>query len=154
MTTDSHVLSPAPRDGKARRGQIGFTLIELMIALAVAAILVVIAIPQYQSYIRRTACENAKSVLVSAANQMERFRAQNNTYSGASLAPYTVSPLDGSAKNTDIAISASSATSYTLTATPRTGGPLASKGTLTISSTGVRSGTGTLANMWGSCRGI
>ncbi|UXJ55869.1 type IV pilin protein [Pseudomonas citronellolis] len=112
------------------------------------------ALPSYQSYVRRAACEDAKSVLVGAASQMERFRAQNNTYSGASLGGYAASPVDGSSKDTNIAITASDATSYTLTATPTSGGRLKGKGTLTITSTGARGGTGALANTWGSCSGI
>ncbi|MBD9517649.1 MULTISPECIES: type IV pilin protein [unclassified Pseudomonas] len=134
--------------------QTGFTLLELMMAVIVVGILTAIALPSYQGYVRRAACENAKSVLVGAGNVMERFRAQNNTYSGANLGGYASSPVDGSAKDATIAVTASDATSYTLTATPTTGGRLRSKGTLTLSSTGARGGTGELATKWGSCNGI
>lgn len=134
--------------------QSGFTLIELMMVIVVVGILTAIALPNYQGYVRRSACENAKSVLVGAGNVMERFRAQNNTYAGASLGSYAASPVDGSNKDTDIAVTASDATSYTLTATPTAGGRLNGKGTLTLNSTGARGGTGDLASKWGSCNGI
>ncbi|MCY1278731.1 hypothetical protein D9M69_540320 [compost metagenome] len=129
----------------------GFTLIELMIVVAVIAILAGIAYPSYQGYVRRTACEDAKGVLMGAANLMERFRAQNNTYAGAALDPYDQSPVDGAQQFT-IAITASNATSYTLTATPTA--LLEDRGTFTLTSAGVRGGTGDLANAWNSCRGI
>ncbi|PJI47407.1 MAG: pilus assembly protein PilE [Pseudomonas sp.] len=132
----------------------GFTLLELMIAVIVVGILSAIALPSYQSYVRRAACEDAKGVLVGAGNVMERFRAQNNTYSGANLGSYAASPVDGSSKETNIAVTTADATSFTLTATPTTGGHLKSKGTLTLSSTGARGGTGALAGTWGTCRGI
>lgn len=134
--------------------QPGFTLIELMIAIVIIGILAAIAIPNYQGYVRRSACEDAKGVLVGAGNVMERFRSQNNTYTGAALGAYAASPVDGSRKHTGIAISASTATTYTLTATPANGGLLVGRGTLTLSSAGVRGGTGALANAWGSCNGI
>ncbi|MCY1398586.1 Fimbrial protein precursor [compost metagenome] len=134
--------------------QTGFTLLELMITVVIVGILAAIAIPSYQSYVRRSACEDAKAVLVGAANVMERFRAQNNTYEDASLGAYDASPVDGASKQTDIAISASTATTYTLTATPRDSGLLKDKGTLTLDSTGARGGTGALANAWDSCSGI
>lgn len=134
--------------------QTGFTLIELMIAVIVVGILTAIALPSYQSYVRRAACENTKSVLVGAGNVMERFRAQNNTYSGADLGSYAASPVDGSDKDANIAVTAADATSYTLTATPTSGGRLKNKGTLTLTSAGVRGGTGDLASKWGSCNGI
>ncbi len=134
--------------------QKGFTLIELMITIVIIGILASIVLPSYQGYVRRSACEDAKGVLVGASNVMERFRSQNNTYTGAALGAYAASPVDGSRKHTSIAISASTATTYTLTATPTDGGLLVDRGTLTLTSTGVRGGTGALANAWDSCNGI
>lgn len=133
--------------------QRGFTLLELMIATVVVAILAAIALPNYTAYVRRTACEDAKGTMVGAEGLMERFRAQNNTYSGATLGAYAQSPVDSTAVFT-IALANQTDTSYDLTATPVTGGVMAGKGTLTLSSTGVRGGTGGLANAWSTCRGI
>jgi type IV pilus assembly protein PilE len=142
----------------------GFTLIELMIAVAVIAVLAAIAIPNYQAYVTRTVCEDAKGVLAGAANSMERFRAQNNTYIGADLGAYSQSPVDGTAqfnielRNLDCAAGAhNQATSYCLLATPIAGGRLNGRGTLILTSAGERDATGDLAtaDVWNSsCRGL
>lgn len=84
---------------------------------------------------------------------MESFRAQNAVYTGANLGGYAQAPVDGTAIFT-IAISASTASTYTLTASPVAGGSMAAQGTLTLSSTGARGGTGNLANAWASCSGL
>lgn len=124
----------------------GFTLIELMIAIAIIGILAAIALPSYQGYVRRTACEDAKGALTGAAGLLERYRAQNNTYEEATDPPEV--------SGATIAISASTASSYTLTATGV--GTLAGRGTLTLSSTGARGATGDLNTIgaWNSCSGL
>lgn len=134
--------------------QQGFTLLELMIVVVVVGVIAAVAIPSYSGYVRRAACEDAKGTLTGAAGLLERFRAQQNTYTGATLGAYAHSPVDGTAVlNIAVNIDATG-TSYGLTATPVAGGKLAGRGTLTLSSTGVRGGTGALAGAWGSCSGI
>lgn len=131
----------------------GFTLVELLVVIAIIGLLSAIAIPQYQSYIRRSACEDAKGVLTGAGNLLERFRSQNNTYAGATLGSYNKSPIDGAAVF-NIALSNLAAGTYTLTATPVAGGLLAGQGTLTLTHTGAKGGSGALAGAWASCRGL
>lgn len=143
------------------QSQRGFTLIEMLIAIALIGVLAAIAIPNYQGYLNRTVCEDAKGVLAGAAGVMERFRAQNNTYQNAALGEYAQSPVDGTAQF-NITANPVTPTTYTLTATPIAGSRLAGRGTLTLTSTGVRGATNgatapgfLTADVWNSsCRGL
>jgi type IV pilus assembly protein PilE len=58
----------------------GFTLIELMIVLAIVAILAAIAYPSYQDSVRKSRRADARAVLVEAAQWMERYFTVNNRY--------------------------------------------------------------------------
>jgi type IV pilus assembly protein PilE len=60
--------------------QKGFTLIELVVAMLIAAILAAIAIPSYSNYVRKAHRTDAKSALLDLASLEERFFSTNNTY--------------------------------------------------------------------------
>jgi type IV pilus assembly protein PilE len=61
----------------------GFTLIELMIAVAVVGILASIAYPSYIDHVRKSRRADAQGALMGLSNAMERFFTQNSTYLGA-----------------------------------------------------------------------
>ena len=77
------------------RRQPGFTLIELMIAVAIIAILAAIAVPSYTEYIRRGRVSDATSQLAGMRIKMEQYFQDQRTYQGACTAG-TVAPKPAS----------------------------------------------------------
>jgi len=65
------------------KSQKAFTLIELMIVVAIIGIIASIAYPSYQDSVRRSRRANAKGVLMNFANAMERYYTVNSTYCDA-----------------------------------------------------------------------
>ncbi len=64
----------------ARRTQKGFTLIELMVTVAIVAILAAIAIPNYQDYVRKAHRAAAAQFIADVANLQHQFMLDNRTY--------------------------------------------------------------------------
>jgi len=79
------------------RRQSGFTLIELMVTVAIIAILAGIAVPSYTSYIVRGKLTEAHSNLLAMRTKMELYFQDNRTYVGACAAG-TVAPLPSGLK--------------------------------------------------------
>lgn len=65
-----------------KEGNRGFTLIELMIVLAVMSILLVIAVPNYQKHIQKTRRADAQGAVHTAAAQQEQYFFRENQYTG------------------------------------------------------------------------
>jgi type IV pilus assembly protein PilE len=63
----------------------GFTLIELMVTLVVAAILVSIAVPSYQTQVRKSRRTEARNAVMDLATREERYYSVNNTYTNVAL---------------------------------------------------------------------
>lgn len=120
----------------------GFTLLEMMITVAIIGILAAIAIPGYQRYVEDARESDAKGVLMALANAMERHHTQNYTYVGAAdgagapaIFP-TEAPLEGNEKFYDLTIDELTVDTYRLNATPK--GAQAGAPTLRLRSTGER----------------
>lgn len=133
----------------------GFTLIEVMITIAIIGILAAVAVPSYRAYIERGHRAAAKTVLLEAAQFMERYRASNFRYvTTAGTAPQLpdrlqAAPVEG-AKRYDVALdaSATTATSFLLIATP-SGWTDNTCGNLTLSNLGVKGqSSGDAATCW------
>lgn len=102
----------------------GFTLIELMIAVAIVGILAAIAYPSYQEQVRKGRRADAMAQLVTLAQAYERYYTSNNTYVGffASVpADQKNSPTQGTAYYV-ITAPIEARTGFTLTATRQAAG--------------------------------
>lgn len=131
----------------------GFTLIELMIAVAVLAIIAAIAYPSYLDQVRASRRTDAKNALLEAAARQERFYSEYNTYTGTYVAGTGCTGLvcglgfadnQSPEGNYQMSITAANATSYTLQAAPQ--GDQASDtdcGNFTLNSLGVQGVSGT-----------
>lgn len=131
-----------------RTEQRGFSLIELMIVIALIGILAAIAIPNYQNYLVRSKRTAAEAFMLDVSGLQERYRLDNRTYTN-DLDDLGVQAPPEVDDNYTIAITLV-APGYTITATPK-GAQLAADvdcGVLTLTSVGAKSASGGGARCW------
>lgn len=149
-------MTPARLD-RAR----GFSLIEVMVVVAIVGILAAIAYPSYTSHVQKGKRAEAKARLSTAAQRLERYYTDNSTYT-TDLGPLfgfpvnTViysgdnNPSDSAYKLSVTAAAGGISTGYTLKAAQNGTFTDADCGDLTLTSTGVkgRTGSATLSRCW------
>ena len=133
----------------------GFTLVELLVAVAIVGILTAVALPSYQNYVRDANRAAAKAILYESAQFMEQFYTENNRYD---------QDLNGNAVALPVALSQSPRTgvaqyqitlqqpvanaAFTLQAAP-VGSMVGDVcGTLTLTNTGLQGAGGDVAACW------
>jgi type IV pilus assembly protein PilE len=138
-------IQPSLPGQRGLRAGAGFTLIELMIALAVMSILVAVAYPSYMDQVRKGRRADGQAVLLEATQFMERFATENLRYdqsragTAVALPAYlSKAPKDGGAKFYDIQLQSVAADTYTLRAVPAGTHSGDACGTMTVTQTGLK----------------
>ena len=140
----------------------GFTMIELMVAVAIIGILAAVAMPQYSQYVRRGKRAEARTVLLQAGLAFQRFYAANDAYNidraGTAWAPPSAlqqSPSDGTTASAnyvwDQVNSTTTGTAYLLIFSPANTMVGDMCGSYTLDQTGARgvlNATATQAECW------
>ena len=96
-----------------KRIQRGFTLIEVMITVAIVGILLAVAVPAYSDYVTRGRLSEAFTALGGAQTAAEQYWSNNRKYDGFDSSPSFPAP----GANFTYALSNASASTYTITAT-------------------------------------
>lgn len=141
---------------KLMRETRGFTLIELMIVVAIVGILAAVAYPSYINYVKRTHRAEIVGVLTSASQALERFYTQAGQYSNQTTGTNPLTMADPVGNTYYTLVVNRTATTFTLTANP-VGTQMMNAdicGSFIIDNTGARynannTAAGTTAVCWG-----
>lgn len=129
-----------------KRRQIGFSLIELMIAIVIVGILASIALPSYRDYVRRGWRAETQAHMMDIAGRQGQFLIDNRAYASTVSALGLTTPSSITGKYTIAIVADDSPPAFTVTATPTGDQANDQCGTLTLDSTGAKTASGT-----GSC---
>lgn len=120
----------------------GFTLIEVMIVVAIVGVLAAIAYPSYAEYVRRGHRAEARAGLLQAQQWLERAATATGTYPAAGAFPSMLNKVPNDRYEIVYATIGTPITGFTLTATPK-GGQVGDKcGNFTLTNGGLRGANG------------
>lgn len=121
------------------RKQHGFTLIELIITVAVVGILAAIALPSYQKYIIRSKRSAAQAQMMDIANRQQQYLLANRAYANKTALEaggYSLPPEVSSNYDYDITLGTGAVPGFIVTFTPKVGSSQASDVPLTLNNEG------------------
>ncbi|WP_344795060.1 type IV pilin protein [Litoribacillus peritrichatus] len=124
----------------------GFSLIELMIVVAIVGVLGFIVVPSYQGFVKDGKRSAAQSYMLELASRQANYLQDNRNYT-STVSELNVVASDEVTSNYSFTIvigAAGEAPIYTITASPKSSGSMSSDGDLTINHLGVK----TPASKW------
>ena len=131
------------------RQQKGFTLIELMIVIAIIGVLAAIAYPSYQQYIIKSKRADMMSEMHNIASEVQNRKLAQGRYAGMVVTDLTVNyPRQGTALYTVAITPNPLASQWTITATPIAGTQMVNDGNLSLNYQGVKC---RIVNTTGKC---
>ncbi|HHJ34140.1 MAG TPA: prepilin-type N-terminal cleavage/methylation domain-containing protein [Gammaproteobacteria bacterium] len=126
----------------------GFTLVELMVTVAIIGALGAIAYPSYTAYTQKGKCADGTGPLMTIAGRMEEYYLNNDTYVGATVgSPGTVGESQSPKGLYTLAVASATKFAYTLTATPAD----TAQNTLKLDSLGKKTETGGTTGVATTC---
>jgi type IV pilus assembly protein PilE len=133
-------MSTSPVCSSNARKRPGFTLIELMVTVAIAGILAAVAYPSYVNYMKKGRRAAAQAHLMEIAQRQQEYLLDARTYASTLATLGVTTPADVAANYTvaDPVITAGPPVSFLVSAVPIAGGAQAGDGTLSIDSSGAK----------------